>query len=245
MGSLKNQKALSTILLLIIVVAVVVVGAVAIYVLFGPGELVTEEMEHSGFTVVDASSAFQVEITQSSSYSVVITADKAIFDEINVSKTGKTLIIDVEAKLNRSYVLKAEITMPNLDELALSGASKGKIEGFSSSNTFVTRVSGASRLEIQNMNVGNVEIELSGASELIAEGSGNDLTSIVDGASDLDLTNFPVNDADFIVSGASDVTINLDGILNANLSGASTLQYIGDPTMGDIETSGASTINKK
>lgn len=42
-----------------------------------------------------------------------------------------------------------------------------------------------------------------------------------------------------------DITSNLEGRLDAEVSGASSLQYLGDPTMGDINTSGASTINKK
>jgi hypothetical protein len=61
----------------------------------------------------------------------------------------------------------------------------------------------------------------------------------------VDLTDFPVNDADINLSGASRATINLDGKLDAELSGASNLEYIGDPTMGDINIAGASTINKK
>lgn len=39
--------------------------------------------------------------------------------------------------------------------------------------------------------------------------------------------------------------INLDGRLDTEVSGASTLEYIGDPTLGDINSSGASTIRKK
>ena len=46
------------------------------------------------------------------------------------------------------------------------------------------------------------------------------------------------------LSGASDGTVNLTGTLDADVSGASKLRYYGNPTMGDIETSGASSIKK-
>ncbi len=247
MVSLKEQKAFSTLLILVIVLAAVVVaaGAVIIYFWFIPGELITQELEYSDFTAVDVSSAFQVEITQSSSYRVAIIADEKIFDKINVTKTGNTLIIRAEPNILIMSVYKAEITMPNIAQLVLSGASKGTIEGFSTSAPFTTEVSGASQLEMQDINVGNVEIQLSGASTLNGEGSGKDLSAIVEGASNMDLANFPVNDGDLNISGASKTTVNLYGTLNAVVSGASTLYYIGEPTLGNIETSGASTVNKK
>jgi hypothetical protein len=47
------------------------------------------------------------------------------------------------------------------------------------------------------------------------------------------------------LSGASHAVINLTGTLNVNASGASSLQYIGEPTLGNIITSGASTVNRK
>ena len=248
MVSFKEKKALSSLLILIIVSAIVIVavGAVAVYFWLSPGELISEEMQFSDFTAVDVSSAFEVEITQSSSYSILITADEKIFDNIEVTKTGNTLSIGVEPGIVISLSsLKAKITMPNLVELALSGASRGTIEGFSSSESFVVGLSGASRLDMQDINVGDIEVELSGASTLIAEGSGGNLVSIVSGASRLDLTDFPIDNSDLSISGASQVTVNLVGTLDAVVGGASTLYYIGEPTMGDIDISGDSSIDKK
>ena len=248
MVSFKEKKALSSLLIIIIVSAVVIVavGAVAVYFWLSPGELISEEMQFNDFIAVDVSSAFEVEITQSSSYRILITADEKIFDNIEVTKTGNILSIGLEPGIVISLSsLKAEITMPNLVELALSGASRGTIEGFSSSESFVVGLSGASRLDMQDINVGDIEVELSGASTLIAEGSGGNLVSIVSGASRLDLTDFPIDNSDLSISGASQVTVNLVGTLNAVVGGASTLYYIGEPTMGDIDISGDSSIDKK
>ena len=247
MKNLKNGKAISTFIVIIIISAIVVaaIGAVIIYFWLIPGQVITQEMEYSDFTSVDVSSAFQVDITQASSYSAVIKASETILDKIDVTKEGSTLIIRAEPNIPITAVYKAEITMPNLTELILSGASKATVEGFSSSDYLTIELSAASRLDMRDTNVGNIEIELSGASTLIAEGSGNDLVSVVEGASRLDLTNFPVDNGNLDVSGASQATINLDGKLDAVVSGASYLYYIGEPTMGEIETSGSSTINKK
>jgi hypothetical protein len=245
--SLKEQKALSTLLIIIIVLAAVVVAAGAVFIYFWviSGEPITEELEYSDFTTVDVSSAFRCVIIQDSAYKVIISADEKIFDRINVTKTGSTLRIRTEPNTITASAPTAVIRMPNLAELVLSGASIGTIQGFSSSNSLSIELSGASSLKMEDINVGNMEIQISGASTLTGEGSGNDLISIVSGASNLDLTNFPVNNSDLSISGASQATVNLDGILDAKVSGASSLYYIGEPTMGNIDISDTSTINKK
>jgi hypothetical protein len=243
-----NRKGLSSLWILIIgIVVILAVLLVALAFWFWPSNLKTEEMEFSDFTAVEVSRAFEVKITQSSSYSVIISADEKIFGNIEVTQNGNTLVIGLKpgSPDPGNLFRKAEITMPELNKLILSGAIKGSVDGFSNSNTFVLSVSGASSLEMNNINLGNAEIEVTGASDLNARGTANDLSLLVSGASNLDLSGFPVNNVDIVVDGASRATINLDGRLDADVSGASRLEYVGDPTMGDINVSIDSTLKKK
>jgi len=244
----RNRKALSSIViaLLVIGVAFVVVGAISAYVWFIPGDPKTETMAFSDFMALEVGSAFQVNIAQSDTYGVKITAGERIFDRIQVTKTGETLKIEVSPGIFFGrFDSKAEITMPMLSRLDLSGATKGTADGFTRTEQFAAKLSGASSLEMTDFELGDVNFELSGASHLIATGTGSDLVSDVSGASNLDLTNFHVNNVNVIVSGASHATINLDGRLDVNASGLSNLEYIGDPTLGTINTSGGSNVNKK
>jgi len=64
------------------------------------------------------------------------------------------------------------------------------------------------------------------------------------GSSKARLADFPVRNITVNLSGASNATINASGMLDGNLSGASELAYTGDPTLGTIETSGASRISR-
>jgi hypothetical protein len=244
---LGKQKALSSLLIVIIVVAVVVavVGVTLVYFFLLPGNLKTEEMDFSGFTAVEVGDAFEVSITQSSSYSVIITADEKIIDKVEVTQAENTLKIGLEpGSYLGNFVRKAEITMPELDSLIISGATSGTAEGFSSSNQFVLGLSGASFLQMTDINVGDIEIDVSGASTLNGRGTGGDLVATISGASNVDLGIFSVNDANVNLSGASRAGINLDGMLDAEVSGASTLEYSGEPTLGDINTSGGSTVRR-
>lgn len=244
----KNRRALSTLFIVLVVVAIVVlvVGSIFVFLWVLPGNERTETLDFTGFSSVEASSAFQVTITQSNSYSVKISASDRIFDRIEVTQQGQTLKIDVKPGVFFGiFNNKAEITMPSLENFALSGASRGSADGFSSSNQFTAQVSGASTLDLNNFNVGDINFEVTGASHLTGQGTASNLTSAVSGASTLDLTNLTVNDANVDLSGASHATVNLTGRLDVQASGASNLQYIGEPTLGTINTSGGSTVNKK
>jgi hypothetical protein len=242
----------------IIVVAIVAVVAVVSTVLalkgwpeglVGSGSLETEAYAFSDFTEIEIGSAFQFEIRQSSSYSINVTADDNVMEHVQISKDGQTLKIGLRTGLGIflgpvSATLRASVTMPQLRELTASGASHGTVSGFSSTEDLDITVSGASRVT-GDMTAGNVHFGISGASTIQLEGSADDIDANVSGASRLNLEVFTVHNADINFSGASSGTVNLDGRLDANLSGASTLWYIGEPTMGDINTSGASTVRKK
>ena len=238
----------------IIIVAIVAVAAVICTLLIvrgwpggliGSGNLETEEYAFTNFTEVEISSAFEFEIEQSSSYNISVTADDNVMEYVQVSKDGQTLKIRLGTVTWFGHItLRVSVAMPQLRGLTVSGASRGDIYDFSSTEDLDITVSGASRVN-GDITAGNVEFDISGASTIQLEGSANDMVASVSGASRCNLGSFPVNNADVNFSGASSGTINLDGRLDANLSGASRLWYIGEPTMGDINTSGASTISKK
>jgi hypothetical protein len=252
LGFKQNKKALAALLIALIVIGVVIViigvSLIAFFVIYAsPGNQKTQTYTNTGFNAVDVGSAFQVTIQHADNYSVKITAGERALDRITVTQTGSTLKIEVTPGMWMwgTFDAKAEITLPTLDNLTLSGATRATADGFNTNNQFITKISGASSLDLINSNFANVNIELSGASHMIGQGTGGNLTCTVSGASNLDLTNFQVNNADVNVSGASHAIVNPTGTLNADASGASSVQYLGTPTLGTINTSGASSVNKK
>ena len=239
--------------IIIVIAIVVVVAAVATVIalrgwpggLVGSGNLETEEYPFTDFTEVEIGSAFDFEIDQASSYSVSITADDNIIDHVQVSQVGQTLKIGFGLlRPIGGVTLRASVTMPQLSALTASGATRGMVSGFSSTEDLNVAVSGASRVT-GDITAGNVQFGISGASTIQLEGSADNMDATASGASHLNLDDFVVNNADDNLSGASSGTVNLDGRLDANLSGASNLWYIGEPAMGDIDTSGASAVRKK
>ena len=229
----------------------------------GSGVLVTEEYDFADFTRLEISNAFQVEVVPSASFSVVITADDNLSEFIRVSRSGRLLRIRLRSGVSyRSITAVARVEMPALAGLDLSGASRGTVTGFQSSDDVDFRVSGASTLRLVDVTAGDAALALSGASNVSGDLTAGDIEFEVSGASRVDLTgsaadtmvrasgasrvelpDLPSRDADVRLSGASRATVRLDGRLSVNISGASHLEYIGQPTLGTITISGASTLN--
>lgn len=234
-------------------------------VITGSGSLETRDMDFGNFTDLDVSHAFDVDVDRGDSYQVSITVDDNLLDYLDVRQTGQTLHIGLKGLHAFANVhLEAAITMPDLGDLTLSGASHGDVSGFISADPLGIGLSGASSLEMDNLVAGDTEFELSGASAVsgsieIADGDfdlsgasvidldglANDVSIEASGASRVKLADFLVINATVHLSGASSGTINASGTIDADLSGASHLDYMGDATLGSVETSGASSINKK
>lgn len=256
--------------------AIILVAVLTVPALFSgcgatvPGNVVTEEKDFADFTYVTVEGTFEVEIVQSDSFSITISADSSFYDYVDISKEGQTLRIRLSPRHTftdftlRARNLKAQITMPDLYGLYLSGASKGTITGFKSSHDLNLEVSGASSLDIGDVEAGNVEFQISGASKITGiikaidarlkvsgaskvelEGSARKLILNASGASKINLADFPLDNASINLSGASEATINVKGRLDSVLSDAASLFFQGNPTMGDTSISGASTIKHR
>ena len=127
---------------------------------------------------------------------------------------------DIDGSVSGASSLDIEIKADNVD-LGISGASK--VEG--------------------NLTAKDMVFDLSGASRVVLDGSGNNSEVEASGASQVILSDFSVIDADISLSGASTCKIYVTGKIHIDLSGASKLTYIGNPSLGKIDISGGSTVN--
>ena len=91
----------------------------------------------------------------------------------------------------------------------------------------------------------SIQLTLSGASRCELAGSAANININASGASQINAPDFQLQNTDIVLSGASHAAINTAGTLNVELTGASSLDYSGSPSMGKVNVSGASSLNKK
>jgi hypothetical protein len=236
-----------------------------ITIVTGSGEIATWDMDYADFNSIEVSSAFDVTIDRADSYLVRITIDKKLYEYLKIDQCGDTLRIGL--KSGHTYMgttQRAIVNLPDLRRLELSGASSAVVSGFSVSHSLDFQISGASRLDLGHTIAGNSDFSLSGASQvngviemddghfslsgasfLELKGSAEDITIDASGASRVNLPDFAVLTADIHLSGASDAVVNVSTRMDVNLSGASSLEYIGSPKLGKFNMSGGSTLNQR
>ena len=220
-----------TVVGIVVAVVIIIVALAAVGVLpgaqspfghIGSGQVTTQQYNFTDFTAISASHGFNVQISQGNTYSIKVTIDDNLQQYVNVCKEGSMLMVELKSGGYQTTQLKAEITMPDLANLQLSGGSVANAQNFNVS--------------------GNLGFDLSGGSRVTMSGQASDLTVAGSGGSNINLEDLQANDASVDLSGGSQSIVNISGRLNAELSGGSQLHYKGNPTLGNVDSSGGSII---
>ncbi len=222
-------------------------GGIPGVVVTGSGRSVSRAVNLSDFDTVEANSAFNVTINRGENYQVTITADDNFMPYVRAEKEGGTLhlYMDENTPGGRGWklgTLEAHITMPNLRELRLNGASHGEIDGFTQNMNVA--LSGASALK-GHLEAGNLAVDASGASNTRLDGSAQELVLRGSGASRLELDDLRAGNARVDLSGASSAQVNAMGQLDYSVSGGSSLRYSGNPRIGQARSSGGASAQRQ
>lgn len=209
-----------------------------------PGPLQEIEKDYSiiDFDRLEIGDAFHVDVEQGSTFSIEVEGDRRNIDDLEVYKSGSTLVIKFDDDANRQHDTHISITMPVLRAANFSGAMVSTITGFESDDELDLYISGASTVQLV-AGYREVDLVLSGASKLMMRGLGDELHATVSGASVLSAFDFPVGEATLEFAGASVGRVTVSNELNVVGSGASSIRYRGNPTVIK-NTSGDSTVEK-
>ena len=230
--------------LLLLAVMLLLAGCInPIVGIIGSNDTTTSEFDLDGFSEVSAASAFRVTITQGESFAVSVTANQNVMDDVRVDVRGVKLVLELTRTNYTNLDLSAEITMPELTAVEVSGASTVQFSGFGATDRFDAQASGASKVE-GTLTANEAMLEASGASTITLDGSADALNARASGASNLVLGELAAATAVVEVSGASRADVNVSESLSVTASGASSVRYAGAAEIDDLNVSGASTVDK-
>lgn len=211
----------------------------------GSGTVVTQTYEFTNFDEIEIGSAFTATITQGNTYSVVVRVDDNLVDTLVVTQEENHVTIALkEGTMVSGVTLEADVTLPYLSRVNAYGAGQVQLNSFETDDIFYVDVFGAAELR-GDVDAVDMELEARGASRLFLAGTASNVHAKATGASSIDLTGLSAIDAQIEASGGSTVTVNIDGILDADADGASNIYYLGSPEMGTINTSGGSNVGQR
>jgi hypothetical protein len=208
--------------------------------------LVTQKRQVPSFTGIRVGGAFEVTLTQGDTYSVVVEADGDIIDYITTEVSGDILKIGMKTDhpkfWHNNYTMRVTVTYKDLSSLDLSGAVEVETTNKLNGKDLQIESSGASEIKL-DLAMQNLDMTASGASKLTLTGRVAQGKFDASGASELHCADLTVGDLALYGSGAVEAKVTVTGTLRANVSGACTVKYLGNPRV-DVHSSGASTIKR-
>lgn len=190
----------------------------------GSGRMATEIRDLKGFKAVDVGGVFEVAITAGKDFEVEIETDDNLLPLITTEVNDGVLQIGSKCRISPTDKIRVRVSAPDINGLEVSGAANVTLNGLRNSS---------------------LAVDSSGASKIKIAGETAKFTAETSGASKIDAEDLRAVDANIDGSGASHVDINVTGELNADLSGASKVNYSGTPTAVHKKTSGAGTVSQK
>ena len=236
---MKTTKSFSTILitLVILLVSCNVIGE------SGSGNVVREDRHVSSFNAIDVSGSFEVFLSQGTTQSVIVEADDNLMKLIKTRVNGNTLEIDTKEPIRHAKCMKIYLTVTDLKEIQLSGAVDIQTETKLTFNDLSLDVSGATDSKIE-LDVQKLNVDCSGGSKLHFVGQAKEVSFDISGAVDLFAFDMIAEKMDLGISGAGKAEVNVTREFNADISGAASVRYKGNPEKISQDVSGAGSIKK-
>ena len=203
----------------------------------------------SEFTELDVHSSIEVIVCDSAKDIHVIT-DESLLPYLLVSQRGKRLSIGYAngtcwtgTTVNRVLVPSQEA----LDEIAVSGASSVVVEQPLRAADVEIDLSGASNL-VASVYATEGSVNLSGSSRADLQGEVRELKVGISGASQVCSEKqdgqfaLRADEVSGHLSGSSALSVHSDGAIRCSVSGASTICFTGNANTSETDCSGASVV---
>lgn len=190
----------------------------------GSGDIESENRDLEVFDAIEASGAFNIDISVGEEQSIIITADDNLLKYIVTKVRGGKLIIDSKRNLNPKKEILVKIKVKELNYIESSGACDFYIDGINSEH---------------------FKVNASGASDLTLKGNCDKFYISLSGAGNVKARDFIAKNVKVDISGASDADVFASESLDAEVSGVGSVNYYGNPDKVSSDISGVGSINRK
>lgn len=191
---------------------------------------------------------FKVYYSNSKEHAVAVSANTSdARDRIITKVSGSVLNISLESSginwWGKNHEFKIYLSSPSLKRISASGAVDVVLVDMLKADDLELEFTGASdlvgRIECNTMN-----LTCTGASDVEMNGKAVNINARLTGASNMKASAFTVKQADLTATGASNIKIGVTEHIKANATGASNITYFGDPKHIENRATGASSVKK-
>lgn len=190
----------------------------------GSGHVITERRQVADFSQVEIDGAFDTSISCQENTLLDITADDNIVPLILTEVRDGRLRVYSEKSFSTKKMLKVTIALQKLEQL---------------------EVSGSNNVTVRKVNSDALHLNASGSSTIIAEGQVTGLLSDLSGAATLHAMDLKADDVSVDISGAGNAEVYASKSLKAQILGAGSVVYDGNPEAVSRNILGAGSIEPR
>ncbi len=241
---MKTKNKINPLVLAILLIIIQLpIASCTLTALKGNGNIIKQERTVDSFNSIEVSGAFSIILSQGTPQSVRVEADENLMAAIKTEVKGTTLKIYTNKSIQNCHSMKVYIVAKEMKEIETSGAVDLETSGKLTGSDLKLDFSGASDSKLE-IGVAKLIVDCSGGSKIKLTGSATDVNMDISGAADIYAFDMSSEKYDLDVSGAGNVQINVTKELKADVSGAASVRYKGNPANLIEDVSGAGSVKK-
>lgn len=204
----------------------------------GEGDIVTETLELQSFDKIVLDGSMNVVVSQGATQEVRAIGHSNIIERLKTSVSSDRWDIEFKNGCYKNVDLEIRITVPNLEEVKISGSGNVVINDFDDQKSLENVISGSGRITLNEFEgITDLDVLISGSGSFKANddiSSLEDLDVKISGSGKYQGFAISSEDATAKVSGSGRCELTVQDDLDATVSGS-----------GDILYKGTATVSKK
>lgn len=217
---------------------------------------------------VKLSGVIDLHLKQGQTPSLVVSGDKRYVSKVTTSQSGDTLVIDTGKDGTMHFgkdkrQLRAELTLPNIDEFVSEGVGSSVITGFSGDSVKLSldgagsvtvtsryknidaRLGGVGSMTLNAGDSERVDLSLRGAGQIAVNGQSKLLRAKLGGVGSLDAQALRADTVELDMTGLGSASVYARTNANLRLNGLGSATVYGKPTNRNSTSRGLGSVSWK
>ena len=228
---------------IVFILGISILGACTFFIVQGSGKIVSESRDVNNFSSILLYGTGNLTIFQGGYESLTVETDDNLMEFIETGVESGTLYIGTAngVILKPSQGIYYYLHVKEIRTIVVSGSSKVYANSLYVTDTFYVKVSGSTRLEIDDITADNIDINVSGSGYVDLSGESEALNIGISGDCTHNSSNLECMYAMVDISGSGNVTLWVTKSLQVDISGDGDVKYYGNPTV-NVALSGSGNV---
>jgi len=212
----------------------------------GKGEVITQNRSVGSFSSVSLSMSADVHYEASETYTLSISGQENVINEIVTTVEGNRLVIRLRngIVLGKHEPVRVYVGAPSISGFEISGSGNIYADSKVDPATLSLTISGSGNINLSDLDVDKDSANISGSGNIGARtGTAARQDLVISGSGTIDLRNVVCPMVYTTTSGSGDTYIHADSILDVTISGSGNVWYNGTPAVY-THISGSGNVKK-